>query len=190
MLPTGNIKLSTSHRLDVVVELALVAVTVRSVPNLVYVNSTETMSLRPRPASSTRIEVLIVTPSWAKVTKLIVGDNTIPGIVGEAEAGVVVSGVVVSGVAVSGVAVAGDSALGSAGVSSVSIDGSVSVPADSRIGSTSALAGVSVDGVSVDGESVNGVAVEGAEDDAAGDPTLPLTLETAAGDWILASDSD
>lgn len=167
------------------VELALVAVTVRSVPNLVYVNSTETMSLRPRPASSTRIEVLIVTPSWAKVTKLIVGDNTIPGIVGEAEAGVVVSGVVVSGVAV-----AGDSALGSAGVSSVSIDGSVSVPADSRIGSTSALAGVSVDGVSVDGESVNGVAVEGAEDDAAGDPTLPLTLETAAGDWILASDSD
>lgn len=185
MLPTGNIKLSTSHRLDVVVELALVAVTVRSVPNLVYVNSTETMSLRPRPASSTRIEVLIVTPSWAKVTKLIVGDNTIPGIVGEAEAGVVVSGVVVSGVAV-----AGDSALGSAAVSSVSIDGSVSVPADSRIGSTSALAGVSVDGVSVDGESVNGVAVEGAEDDAAGDPTLPLTLETAAGDWILASDSD
>ena len=162
------------------VELALVAVTVRSVPNLVYVNSTETMSLRPRPASSTRIEVLIVTPSWAKVTKLIVGDNTIPGIVGEAEAGVVVSGVVVSGVAV-----AGDSALGSAAVSSVSIDGSVSVPADSRIGSTSALAGVSVDG-----ESVNGVAVEGAEDDAAGDPTLPLTLETAAGDWILASDSD
>ena len=180
MLPTGNIKLSTSHRLDVVVELALVAVTVRSVPNLVYVNSTETMSLRPRPASSTRIEVLIVTPSWAKVTKLIVGDNTIPGIVGEAEAGVVVSGVVV----------AGDSVLGSAAVSSVSIDGSVSVPADSRIGSTSALAGVSVDGVSVDGESVNGVAVEGAEDDAVGDPTLPLTLETAAGDWILASDSD
>ena len=171
---------STSHRLDVVVELALVAVTVRSVPNLVYVNSTETMSLRPRPASSTRIEVLIVTPSWAKVTKLIVGDNTIPGIVGEAEAGVVVSGVVV----------AGDSVLGSAAVSSVSIDVSVSVPADSRIGSTSALAGVSVDGVSVDGESVNGVAVEGAEDDAAGDPTLPLTLETAAGDWILASDSD
>ena len=162
------------------VELALVAVTVRSVPNLVYVNSTETMSLRPRPASSTRIEVLIVTPSWAKVTKLIVGDNTIPGIVGEAEAGVVVSGVVV----------AGDSVLGSAAVSSVSIDGSVSVPADSRIGSTSALAGVSVDGVSVDGESVNGVAVEGAEDDAVGDPTLPLTLETAAGDWILASDSD
>ena len=185
MLPTGNIKLSTSHRLDVVVELALVAVTVRSVPNLVYVNSTETMSLRPRPASSTRIEVLIVTPSWAKVTKLIVGDNTIPGIVGEAEAGVVVSGVVVSGVVV-----AGDSVLGSAAVSSVSIDGSVSVPADSRIGSTSALAGVSVDGVSVDGESVNGVAVEGAEDDAVGDPTLPLTLETAAGDWILASDSD
>ena len=167
------------------VELALVAVTVRSVPNLVYVNSTETMSLRPRPASSTRIEVLIVTPSWAKVTKLIVGDNTIPGIVGEAEAGVVVSGVAESGVVVSG-----DSVLGSAAVSSVSIDGSVSVPADSRIGSTSALAGVSVDGVSVDGESVNGVAVEGAEDDAAGDPTLPLTLETAAGDWILASDSD
>ena len=44
--------------------------------------------------------------------------------------------------------------------------------------------------VTVNGVAVDGVAVEGAEDDAAGDPTLPLTLETAAGDWILASDSD
>ena len=127
MLPTGNIKLSTSHRLDVVVELALVAVTVRSVPNLVYVNSTETMSLRPRPASSTRIEVLMFTPSWAKVTKLIVGDNTIPGIDGEAVAGVVV---------------AGASVLGSV---------SVSVSVASVSGVASGLAGSAVAGAAVAG---------------------------------------
>ena len=43
--------------------------------------------------------------------------------------------------------------------------------------------------VTVNGVAVDGVAVEGAEDDTAGDPTLPLTLETAAGDVTLAADS-
>ena len=173
-----------SQILDVVVELALLAATVRSVPNLVYVISTETMSLRPRPPSSTRIEVSMFVPSRAKVTKRIVGDNANAGIDGEAVAGVVVSGVVVLGVVVLGVdvlgvVVTGASALGSASVSPVSIVGSAPVLADSIAGSASGLADAPVEGVAPDD----------APGDVAGDSTSALTLETAAGDVTLAADS-
>ena len=61
--PTRNIRPSMSQRLDVVVELAWVAATVRETPNLVYDISTETMSLRPAPPSSTRIELSMFIPS-------------------------------------------------------------------------------------------------------------------------------
>ena len=163
-----------SQILDVVVELALLAATVRSVPNLVYVNSTETMSLRPRPPSSTRIEVSMFVPSRAKVTKRIVGDNANAGIDGEAVAGVVVLGVVVlgavsvAGVAVSGVVVAGASVLGSA-----------SVPADSIAGSASGLADAPVEGVAPDD----------APDDVAGDSTSVVTRETVEDGVDLAASS-
>ena len=172
-----------SQILDVVVELALLAATVRSVPNLVYVISTETMSLRPRPPSSTRIEVSMFVPSRAKVTKRIVGDNANAGIDGEAVAGVVVAGasvlgVVVLGVDVLGVVVTGASALGSASVSPVSI-----------VESASGLADAPVEGVAPDGAPVEGVAPDDAPDDVAGDSTSALTLETAAGDVTLAADS-
>ena len=69
MSPARNIRPSMSQRLDVVVELAWVAATVRVTPNLVYDISTETMSLRPAPPSSTRIDVEILRLSFAKVTK-------------------------------------------------------------------------------------------------------------------------
>ena len=67
--PARNIRPSMSQRLDVVVELAWVAATVRVTPNLVYDISTETMSLRPAPPSSTRIDDEILRPSFPKVTK-------------------------------------------------------------------------------------------------------------------------
>ena len=133
--PTRNIRPSMSQILDVVVELALLAATVRSVPNLVYVISTETMSLRPRPPSSTRIEVSMFVPSRAKVTKRIVGDNANAGIDGEAVAGVVVAGASVLG-AVSG---------------AVSVSGAGSSSNPSVAGVASGLAGAPVEGVAVDG---------------------------------------
>ena len=142
------------------VELALVAVTVRSVPNLVYVNSTETMSLRPRPASSTRIEVLTFTPSRAKVTKRIVGDNANAGIDGEAVAGVVVAGVVVAGASVLG---------------AVSVSGADSSSNPSVAGVASGLAGAPVEGVAVAGVA---------------DSTSVVTLEVVSGDSTMSADSD
>ena len=131
-----------SQILDVVVELALLAATVRSVPNLVYVISTETMSLRPRPPSSTRIEVSMFVPSRAKVTKRIVGDNANAGIDGEAVAGVVVAGASVLG--------------------AVSVSGADSSSNPSVAGVASGLAGAPVEGVAVDGagDSTSVVTVE------------------------------
>ena len=158
--PTRNIRPSMSQILDVVVELALLAATVRSVPNLVYVISTETMSLRPRPPSSTRIEVSMFVPSRAKVTKRIVGDNANAGIDGEAVAGVVVAGVVVAGASVLG---------------AVSVSGADSSSNPSVAGVASGLAGAPVEGVAVDG---------------AGDSTSVVTLEVVSGDSTMSADSD